>query len=131
MFHFLNLFFLTNLLIFGTLVDFVHICGRIFFQCTNILGIKIILDYVPNHASTDSEYFKKSVAREPGYENYFVWADPVVTNTSNREVPSNWASIHPNQYNTSPIQQHKTKFTNKFQMNKSMLEWSYGLIVNA
>lgn len=97
--------FLTNLIIFGTLVDFVHICGRFFFQCTNILGIKIILDYVPNHASTDSEYFKKSVAREPGYENYFVWADPVVTNTSDREVPSNWASIHPNQYNTSPLQQ--------------------------
>ncbi|XP_045458432.1 maltase A1-like [Melitaea cinxia] len=72
---------------YGTMADFEELVEK-----AHNLGIKIILDFVPNHASTESEYFKRSVAREPGYENYFIWADPVVTNTTNREVPSNWIS---------------------------------------
>lgn len=56
------------------------------------LGIKVLLDFVPNHASTESVYFTRSEARTPGYENYFVWADPRTdpNNASNRLVPSNW-----------------------------------------
>lgn len=53
----------------------------------------MLLDYVPNHASTESDYFKKSEAREAGYENYFVWADPRPDPTGQtRLVPSNWVS---------------------------------------
>lgn len=48
-----------------------------------------MLDYVPNHASTYSDYFIKSENREPGYEDYFVWADPVMVD-GKPDVPSNW-----------------------------------------
>ncbi|XP_026490452.2 maltase A1-like [Vanessa tameamea] len=74
---------------YGTMADFEELVEK-----AHQLGIKIILDYVPNHASTESEYFKKSVAREPGYENHFVWANPIIdpNNASNRLVPSNWIS---------------------------------------
>lgn len=35
--------------------------------------IKIILDLVLNHISSNHEWFEKSAAKEPGYEDYFVW----------------------------------------------------------
>lgn len=53
----------------------------------------MLLDYVPNHASTESEYFKKSVAREPGYEDFFIWADAKIDVNGNRTVPSNWVTF--------------------------------------
>ncbi|XP_063839059.1 maltase 1-like [Ostrinia nubilalis] len=74
---------------YGTMADFEELVVK-----AHQLGIKVLLDFVPNHASTDSEYFKLSEARAPGYEDYFVWADPRPdpTNASNRLVPSNWIS---------------------------------------
>ncbi|XP_039764936.1 maltase 2-like [Pararge aegeria] len=74
---------------YGTMADFEELVKK-----AHDLGIKILLDYVPNHASDQSEYFKRSLAREPGYENFFVWADPIIdpNNASNRLVPSNWIS---------------------------------------
>ncbi|KPI98466.1 PREDICTED: maltase 1-like [Papilio xuthus] len=72
---------------YGTMADFEELIRR-----ARQLGIKVLLDYVPNHASTESEYFKKSVAREPGYENFFIWADPKIDANGNRTVPSNWIS---------------------------------------
>ncbi|XP_075991260.1 maltase A1-like [Anticarsia gemmatalis] len=58
------------------------------------LGVKVLLDFVCNHASIASQYFRLSEGRSPGYEDYFVWADPRSdpNNESNRLVPSNWIS---------------------------------------
>ncbi|XP_041968849.1 maltase 1-like [Aricia agestis] len=74
---------------YGTMADFEELVEK-----AHELGIKVLLDYVPNHASTESEYFTKSVAREPGFENFFVWADPIIdpNNPTNPLVPSNWIS---------------------------------------
>ncbi|CAB3231557.1 unnamed protein product [Arctia plantaginis] len=73
---------------YGTMEDFEDLI-----RTAQNLGLKVLLDYVPNHASTESEYFKNSEAREPGYENYFVWANPRPDPTGqNRLVPSNWVS---------------------------------------
>ncbi|XP_075991828.1 maltase 2-like [Anticarsia gemmatalis] len=74
---------------YGTMADFEELVAK-----AHSLGLKVILDYVPNHASIESHYFIKSEAREPGYENYFVWADPRPDpeNPNNRLVPSNWIS---------------------------------------
>lgn len=54
----------------------------------------MLLDFVPNHASNESDYFKKSEARDPEYEDFFVWADgiPDPNNASNILPPSNWVS---------------------------------------
>ncbi|XP_072936992.1 maltase A1-like [Epargyreus clarus] len=73
---------------YGTMADFEELV-----QKAHALGIKVLLDYVPNHASIESDYFIRSEAREPGFENYFVWADPLINSTDNsRRVPSNWIS---------------------------------------
>lgn len=51
-------------------------------------GLKVILDFVPNHSSDEHEWFNKSVNKEEGYENYYVWVDP----KANNATPSNWVN---------------------------------------
>lgn len=54
------------------------------------LGLRIILDFVPNHSSDEHEWFGKSVNREAGYEDFYVWNDGVVENDGTRSPPNNW-----------------------------------------
>ncbi|XP_013177984.1 PREDICTED: maltase A1-like [Papilio xuthus] len=58
------------------------------------LGIRVILDFVPNHTSNESDWFLRSVRREPGYEDYYVWADgiPDPNKSGVQKPPSNWVS---------------------------------------
>ncbi|XP_036334556.1 maltase A1-like [Rhagoletis pomonella] len=70
---------------YGTMDDFRELVAE-----ANKKGIKIILDFVPNHSSNESEWFKKSLRRERGYEDYYVWADGKYDAEGNRIPPSNW-----------------------------------------
>ncbi|XP_055540587.1 maltase 1-like [Wyeomyia smithii] len=58
------------------------------------LGIKIVLDFVPNHSSNQHEWFLKSELREDPYTNYYVWHDGLTNETGGRPlVPNNWQSV--------------------------------------
>ncbi|XP_049871103.1 maltase A1-like [Pectinophora gossypiella] len=74
---------------YGTMEDFQELLEK-----AHELGLKVLLDFVPNHASNESEYFIKSEARDPEYEDFLVWADglPDPDNESNILPPSNWVS---------------------------------------
>ena len=48
--------------IFGTLEDF-----KTLVDSAHEFGIKIVMDYVPNHSSDQHEWFSKSVAKEEPY----------------------------------------------------------------
>lgn len=63
---------------YGTLDDF----NDLMKECERV-GLKLILDFVPNHSSDEHEWFKKSENREPGYEDYFVWRDGKLDNHTN------------------------------------------------
>lgn len=67
---------------YGTLEDFDQMVAR-----AKELGLKVILDFVPNHSSDQHEWFIKSENREPGYEDFYVWRDP---NPVTGGVPNNW-----------------------------------------
>lgn len=70
--------------IFGTLGDFDELVTK-----ANQLGIKIVMDLVPNHSSNEHPWFLLSENRTKGYEDYYVWAD-----AKNGRVPNNWVSKH-------------------------------------
>lgn len=76
---------------FGTLADFDNLIKK-----ANELGIKIIMDLVPNHSSNEHPWFIKSENREEGYEDYYVWADPDKTTGG---PPNNWV------HNTSTLKE--------------------------
>lgn len=73
---------------FGTMQDFDELLN----EC-NRLGLKLVLDFVPNHSSDEHEWFKKSERRELGYEDYYIWRDPKIDPVSNIKIPpNNWLS---------------------------------------
>ncbi|BFG05999.1 maltase A2 [Drosophila madeirensis] len=75
--------------IFGNLDDFDALIVE-----AKSLGVKIILDFVPNHSSDENEWFEKSFNRVDGYDDFYVWHDGRVNaETGEREPPSNWVSV--------------------------------------
>lgn len=69
---------------YGTLADFDELVVK-----AKSLGLKIVMDFVPNHSSDQHAWFAKSENREPGYEDYYVWKDAA----SNGDPPNNWLSV--------------------------------------
>lgn len=57
----------------------------------NITGIKLVLDFVPNHSSNLHEWFQKSVKREVPYTDYYVWTDATGFDSDGTPIPpNNW-----------------------------------------
>jgi glycosidase len=55
---------------FGTMTDFKNLM-----KAAEKHNIKILLDLVLNHTSTEHEWFQKSRYRDPWYADYYVWLD--------------------------------------------------------
>ena len=63
---------------FGTLDD----VKRLISEC-HIRGMKLIVDLVMNHTSDEHEWFRKALAGDPQYMDYYMWKD----------TPNNWTSF--------------------------------------
>lgn len=50
-------------------------------------GISIMLDMVFNHTSTEHEWFKRALAGEKKYQDYYIFKEPV-----DGKAPTNWVS---------------------------------------
>lgn len=70
---------------YGTMSDFESLVKK-----AKELGLKLILDFVPNHSSDEHEWFVKSENRVAGYEDYYVWNDGIVGSDGQRSPPNNW-----------------------------------------
>nr|CAI5870072.1 unnamed protein product [Callosobruchus analis] len=57
------------------------------------IGLKIILDFVPNHTSDQHDWFKLSSNGTKGYEDYYVWHEGRTNGTGQKVPPNNWVSI--------------------------------------
>ena len=55
-------------------------------------GLKIIMDFVPNHSSDRHEWFVRSEGGEEPYTDYYVWADPAGWEGDTPLPPNNWLS---------------------------------------
>lgn len=74
--------------LFGTNAD-----AEELFKKAKELGIKIILDFVPNHTSNQSQWFLKSIDKHPEYKDYYIWHDGKRLPSGERLPPNNWVSV--------------------------------------
>lgn len=70
---------------FGTMRDLEELIAQ-----AKKLGIKVILDLVPNHTSDKHEWFRKSLIDEGKYKDYYVWR---TGKNNNQSPPNNWISV--------------------------------------
>lgn len=68
---------------YGTMEDFERLL-----QETHNRGMKLIMDIVVNHTSTEHQWFQESKkSKDNPYRDYYIWRDPV-----DGEEPTNWKS---------------------------------------
>jgi len=72
--------------IFGTIQDF-----DLLSAAAKERGLRIVMDFVPNHSSNEHEWFMRSEAREDPYTDYYIWKDANSSNPGG--VPNNWLSV--------------------------------------
>ncbi|XP_057656393.1 maltase A1-like [Diorhabda carinulata] len=70
---------------YGTMEDF-----KSLLEAAKELGIKIILDFVPNHTSDQHDWFLLSANRTKGYEDFYIWRDG--KDGDPHSPPNNWLS---------------------------------------
>lgn len=73
---------------YGTMADFEALLAA-----AKAIGLKIFLDFVPNHSSDENEWFIKSANRTDGYDDYYMWHPGVNSTNGTLGPPSNWISI--------------------------------------
>lgn len=60
--------------------------------CAHKIGLKIVIDMVINHTSNEHKWFKKSVEKVKGYEDYYYWKNPKFVD-GKMLPPNNWQSF--------------------------------------
>lgn len=71
--------------VFGTLADFDHLVTALHRH-----GVRIILDFVPNHTSDEHPWFREARAsRDNPRRNWYIWRDP----RPDGAPPNNWQSV--------------------------------------
>lgn len=75
---------------YGTMADFDYLITR-----SEETGVKVIMNFVPNHTSDERELFQKSINNEAPYSNYYIWNPGKVNPNNSAEMlpPSNWQAI--------------------------------------
>ena len=70
--------------LFGTMADFDHLISEVHRR-----GLKLILDFVPNHSSDQHPWFKESrSSRNNPKRDWYIWRDP----KPDGSPPNNWVS---------------------------------------
>jgi glycosidase len=68
----------------GTLEDWERLC-----QTTHDLGMKLVMDLVVNHTSSEHEWFKESIkGPENPKRDWYMWGKP-----KGEKEPNNWGSV--------------------------------------
>lgn len=67
----------------GTMEDFEELV-----EIIHEVGIKLIIEFVPNHSSNEHNWFELSENRTEGYDDFYVWKDAV-----NGTEPNNWVRL--------------------------------------
>ena len=68
---------------YGTMEDFEELCAQ-----AGRRGIRIMLDMVFNHVSSEHEWFQKALSGDPEYMDYFIFKK----GKADKSAPTNWGS---------------------------------------
>ena len=74
--------------LFGTLADADDLIGR-----AHALGLRVIVDVVPNHTSSEHEWFRAALAAEPGSRERDRYLFRDGRGADGGEPPNNWRSV--------------------------------------
>ncbi|CAK1544243.1 unnamed protein product [Leptosia nina] len=72
---------------YGTTEDFEELVKK-----SREFGMKIILDFVPNHTSNESDWFVKSSHKDEYYSDWYIWENGHLDSSGLRRPPNNWIS---------------------------------------
>ncbi|KAI4499815.1 hypothetical protein M0802_005071 [Mischocyttarus mexicanus] len=75
--------------IFGTLKDFEELA-----KLTHQKGMKLIVDFVPNHTSDKHKWFEWSIQKIEPYTNFYVWRKGRTLHNGTITYPNNWISTY-------------------------------------
>lgn len=72
--------------IFGNITDLQFLVSE-----AHKLGIKVILEFIPNHTSDQHDWFRRSTDGDREFKDFYVWHDgnPPI-NDGRASVPNNW-----------------------------------------
>ena len=74
--------------VFGTIEDLRSLITK-----AHLYGIRVVLDFIPNHSSDQHPWFQKSLRREDPYTDFYIWADPKGFDENGIPIPpSNWVN---------------------------------------
>ncbi|XP_059928865.1 neutral and basic amino acid transport protein rBAT [Gadus macrocephalus] len=73
--------------VFGTMQDFEELLAQMHNR-----GLKLIMDFIPNHTSDRHRWFNLSRSRDEHYKDYYLWTDCNAT----APRPNNWVSVFGN-----------------------------------
>ena len=97
---------------YGTMEDFEEMLKE-----AHKRDIKIVMDIVVNHSSTENEWFKKSEAGDPEYKDFYIWKDAV-----DGKEPTNWQSkFGGNAWKWS--EKRKQYYLHLFDVTQADLNW--------
>ena len=71
--------------IFGTLEDFDDLV-----RAVHRKGMKLLMDYIPNHSSDKHKWFESSRRRQEPFSDYYIWHDGKTLEDGTRAPPNNW-----------------------------------------
>lgn len=57
-----------------------------------VTDMKVVLDFIPNHTSNESEWFIKSAGRDEYYSDWYIWENGHYNEKGQRQPPNNWVS---------------------------------------
>ncbi len=72
----------------GDLKDFKELVGS-----AHEIGLKVMVDFVPNHTSDQHEWFQKSRNKQDDYDDWYIWHPGKKDEQGNRVPPNNWPSV--------------------------------------
>ncbi|XP_049284751.1 alpha-glucosidase-like [Anopheles funestus] len=74
---------------YGTLADMEELIAE-----AHRHGIKLMLDFIPNHSSDEHDWFVQSATGNAKYRDYYIWRPGKVNSvTGELEPPNNWISV--------------------------------------